>query len=136
MLARRPRACHGATVVEFALVLPVFLLFLFGLVEIGRAMMTASLLTEAARIGCRAGILTTADNKAVVAAVKAKTSGLGLEAPQVSVQVNGKDGDVAAAAARDEITVAVSVVYADVTWLPFSRWIGGKISGQYSLPRE
>jgi Flp pilus assembly protein TadG len=117
-------------------VLPVFVLFLFGLIEIGRTMMTASLLTEAARIGCRAGVLPSANNKAVHAAVTSKVGGLGLGTPQVSIQVNGSAGEVATAQTRDAITVAVSVAYADVTWLPFSRWLGGKVQGQFSLPRE
>ena len=136
MLARHRSQRAGSTVVEFAMVLPVFLLFLFGLIEIGRAMTTASLLTEAARTGCRAGVLPSADNKAVQAAIKSKVGGLGLGAPEVDIKVNGAAGEVGGADSRDEITVAVSVPYADVTWLPFSRWLGGRVRGQFSLPRE
>jgi Flp pilus assembly protein TadG len=136
MLARRRARRPGSAVVEFAMVLPVFLLFLFALIEIGRTMMTASLLTEAARTGCRAGVLPSADNGAVNAAVNSKVGGLGLGSPEISIQVNGKAGEVATAQTRDGITVAVAVDYADVTWLPFARWVGGKVRGQFSLPRE
>ena len=136
MLARHRVHRSGSAVVEFAMVLPAFLLFLFGLIEIGRAMMTASLLTEAARAGCRAGVLPSANNQAVEGAIKSKVAGLGLGTPEVNIEINGAAGEVASAQSRDEITVAVSVAYSDVTWLPLTRWLDGKVRGQFSLPRE
>jgi Flp pilus assembly protein TadG len=136
MLARRHAPRPGSAVVEFALVLPVFVMFLFGLIEIGRTMMTASLLTEAARVGCRAGVLPSSNNKAVYTAVTNKVRGLSLANPEINIEVNGTSGDVATAQTRDDITVEVSVDYSDVTWLPFTRWLGGKIQGRFSLPRE
>ena len=48
---------RGQAVVEFALVLPVFLLMLFGAIEFGRAYYTVHLLTNAAREGARMGAL-------------------------------------------------------------------------------
>ena len=47
----------GQAVVEFALILPVFLLMLFGAIEFGRAYYTVHLLTNAAREGARTGAL-------------------------------------------------------------------------------
>lgn len=47
----------GQAVVEFALVLPIFLLLLFAAVEFGRAYFSLHLLTNAAREGARAGSL-------------------------------------------------------------------------------
>ena len=41
--------------VEFALVLPIFLLLLFGLIDIGRYVYTANALNQAAREGARFG---------------------------------------------------------------------------------
>jgi len=43
----------GQTLVEFALVLPVFLLVVFGLVDVGRLVYTNSTLSQAAREGAR-----------------------------------------------------------------------------------
>jgi Flp pilus assembly protein TadG len=43
----------GATTVEFAIVCPVFLLFVFGLLEIGRFVMVKQLVEGGARIGAR-----------------------------------------------------------------------------------
>ncbi len=49
----RPERDGGQTLVEFALVLPVFLLLLFGLLDVGRMVFTNSTLSQAAREGAR-----------------------------------------------------------------------------------
>ena len=51
---RRQRRA-GQSLVEFALVLPIFLLLLFGLIDIGRYVYTANALNQAAREGARYG---------------------------------------------------------------------------------
>lgn len=48
---------RGATLVEFAVVLPVFLLFLIGITDLGRAIYYQNSLENAAREGARAGIV-------------------------------------------------------------------------------
>lgn len=50
-----PAARGGQSLVEFALVLPIFLLLLFGLIDIGRYVYTANAVNEAAREGARLG---------------------------------------------------------------------------------
>jgi hypothetical protein len=49
----RGRGQHGQGLVEFALVLPVFALALFGLLDVGRLVYTNSALSQAAREGAR-----------------------------------------------------------------------------------
>lgn len=51
---RRPRT-PGQSLVEFALVLPVFFLLLFGLIDMGRYVYLNSTLSQAAREGARVG---------------------------------------------------------------------------------
>ena len=46
---------RGQSLVEFALVLPVFLLLVFGLIDVGRFVYTGSVLSQAAREGARVG---------------------------------------------------------------------------------
>jgi hypothetical protein len=46
-------ASRGQTLVEFALVLPVFLAILFGLVDLGRFVVADNILSQAAREGAR-----------------------------------------------------------------------------------
>lgn len=45
----------GQSLVEFSLILPVFLVLMFGLVDFGRAFYTWMIVTNAAREGARAG---------------------------------------------------------------------------------
>ena len=52
-LRRRAGRRRGQTLVEFALVLPVFLLMLFGLIDMGRFVYLSSTLSQAAREGAR-----------------------------------------------------------------------------------
>lgn len=53
-LLRRPRT-RGQALVEFALIIPIFLLLVFGLVDLGRAVFISNSLAEAARDGARYG---------------------------------------------------------------------------------
>ena len=48
---------NGATLVEFAIILPVFLLLLFGIIEFGLLLYNQGIITHAAREGARAGVV-------------------------------------------------------------------------------
>jgi TadE-like protein len=50
---RRSARRRGQSLVEFALVLPIFLVILFGLIDLGRAVYLNSTLSQAAREGAR-----------------------------------------------------------------------------------
>lgn len=56
----RHRTDRGAAAVEFALILPVLFLVIAGIVDLGRAMYTQSIVTNAAREGARAAIASSA----------------------------------------------------------------------------
>jgi len=63
---KRPRQLkseHGAAAVEFALVLPVLALLLFGVIEFGLLMFNKAVLTNAAREGARFGIVSATPRK-------------------------------------------------------------------------
>jgi Flp pilus assembly protein TadG len=70
---RRGKAHRGQTLVEFALILPVFLLVLMGILDLGRAVYYSSTLNNAAREAARqaivdqtcANVITTAEERAV-----------------------------------------------------------------------
>lgn len=53
----RSEGQRGAAVVEFAIVLPVLLLLLFGIIEMGFALYDKAMITHASREGARAGIV-------------------------------------------------------------------------------
>jgi Flp pilus assembly protein TadG len=56
---------RGSAVVEFALVLPLLLLIVFGITEFGRAWMTVNIISGAAREGARLAAVTEPDVIAV-----------------------------------------------------------------------
>lgn len=76
---------RGAVVVEFALVLVILLLLLFGLLELGRALFKWNSAAEATRIGARtAAIVEVNDDAAVIAAMNTVMQGE-LDASNVTV---------------------------------------------------
>ena len=74
---RRPRE-RGAAAVEFALVLPLLFLVIAGIVDFGRALYTEVILTNAAREGVRAAVMTNASKSEVEARANAAAIGLNL----------------------------------------------------------
>jgi len=111
----------GTTAVEFAIVAPVFFLFAFGLIEFGRMVMVQQALTNAAREGCRTAVLaTTTKSGEVDAAVRGYLESVITGASNVDkVRVSVPTG-LAGTTSGTDLTVAVEVDYADVSWLPFS----------------
>ena len=53
----RRRRRRGAAAIEFALVAPLFLLFIFAMIEFGRMMMVQQVLIQASRDGARHAIV-------------------------------------------------------------------------------
>jgi len=56
----------GQSLVEFALVLPLLLLILFGITEFGRAIMTKNVLHSASREGARLAVVSAVDDSVSV----------------------------------------------------------------------
>jgi Flp pilus assembly protein TadG len=99
----RWRDDRGAAAVEFALVLPILILLLFGIIEFARAWNVRQTLTDAAREGARvavvnnqivpAGTLVTRVDSVVQAAARRA----GLDLTRLQVTMDGiSNGDVAA----------------------------------------
>jgi Flp pilus assembly protein TadG len=86
-LASRLRACRGQTMVEFALILSVLMLVVFGCVRVGMAYFTYEEVASAANAGARAAAVNRAGDPAGAAltAARAISPTLGLSASQVSV---------------------------------------------------
>ena len=83
---RRHRA--GAAVVEFAVVAPVFLLLLLGIIEYGRMVMVQQILTNAAREGARVGILDNRTEADVTAAANQFLAAANINSATISVTPN------------------------------------------------
>jgi Flp pilus assembly protein TadG len=117
-------------------VAPVIFIFLFGMIEIGRGVMVVHLLTNAARQGCRAGVISGKSNSDITTAVTRTLTPVGIASDTITVQVNDGTADASTAQSNDEITVKVTVPVASVTWLPGGTHLSGSLSGQYTLRRE
>jgi hypothetical protein len=79
---------RGQGLVEFALVLPLFLLLLFGMVEFGRAWMTKNILTGAAREAVRLAVVqvdNVASQSVAVARAQEVLNSAGIYGASVSV---------------------------------------------------
>lgn len=126
----------GAHLVEFAVVIPVFFVFVFGLIEVGRSLMVGSLITNASRVGCRTGTLPGKTDTDVAAAVDGLLSGQGITGYTTTIKVNGSAANVSTAQSTDTITVIVSVPVANTSWLPSLLYVKGSITGQFSMPHE
>jgi Flp pilus assembly protein TadG len=55
--AFHPRRENGATMVEFAIILPLFIILIFGIIEFGLLLYNKGIITHAAREGARAGVI-------------------------------------------------------------------------------
>lgn len=64
-----PRNERGASAVEFALVLPLLILFLFGIIEFGFILYDKAVITNASREGARKGIIYDEDESGAAVAV-------------------------------------------------------------------
>jgi Flp pilus assembly protein TadG len=80
----RRRGSAGQSLAEFALVLPVFILTLVALFDLGRAVFAYNTLTNAAREGARLAIVNQ-DIPTIVARAKAQTAIIELNDPSVTV---------------------------------------------------
>jgi hypothetical protein len=93
-------------------------------------------MNNAARQGCRVGIIEGKSTADITAAVKSALSAQGINAEVATVQVNDATADASTARAGDEITVTVTVPVANVTWPPGGQFLKGSIAGRYTLRRE
>jgi Flp pilus assembly protein TadG len=114
---------RGATAVEFALLLPVLLLLVCGLIDFGRALNAQITLTQAAREGARLAAL---GEPNVVSRTQAAATGLS----GVSVTVTACPGGTGSTAAAADATVQVSYPFSFITPLSaIARLVGGSGPG-------
>jgi hypothetical protein len=107
VIARVSRDRRGQALAEFALVLPLVLLFIAGIIEMGRAWNIKQAVTDAAREGARYGVvqdpaITTTDD------VKAKVEE---RLALASVETSTIDFSAGFHAAGEEFSVTVSTPY-------------------------
>ena len=81
------RRRRGAAVVEFAIVVPIFVLLVFGMIEFGRMVMVHQLLVGAAREGARQAIVNGATAVDVEQTVRNYLTATSIDGQEASVTV-------------------------------------------------
>jgi Flp pilus assembly protein TadG len=115
----------GAAAVEFAIVAPIFLLFIFAMVEFGRMMMVQQIIVQTARDGARHAIVNGSTVETTRDLVEQQLTDNTVTVERDAITV---DPNPATAAAGDQITVTVTIPFGDVTWLP-----GGSLLNRVDL---
>lgn len=117
-MRRRGPGSRGQALAEFALVLPIFLLILFGIIDGGRLVFANNHLAEAAREGSRWGSVqgrstTAAGRDAIADETLARINGV--PSPEVVVSCERNEAPVANCASRDVLIVRVTADFQLVT---------------------
>ena len=101
------KSLNGQSLVEFALVVPIFLIMILGIIEFSRLWETINIVTSAAREGARVAAVTAPDvSRAQAAARNVLTAGNVTQTPTITVA--GPNGS-------SEITVTVQVAFTPFT---------------------
>jgi Flp pilus assembly protein TadG len=155
---RTARLRRGVAAVEFAVVAPVLLLLIFGIIELGRALMVQHVLSEAARDSARYAVVTEGANKStpvIQAYALSRLKSYGITTANIPVVLvnDSSSTDLSACTGPtqqtgaasfgkytngSEVTVKVTVNFSEVTWIPFVRFIGAnaQLTAQYTLRRD
>jgi Flp pilus assembly protein TadG len=106
-------------VVELAIIVPVLVFLTIGMIEVARGLMVKETLSNAARKGCRTGILPTGTNSAITADINQVLSDNGIDSTYatITVLVNGNAVDAGTAVQHDQISVKVAIPVSKVAWI-------------------
>jgi Flp pilus assembly protein TadG len=110
---------RGTSAVELAMVAPLLLALVMGMIEAARLGMVCQLLTTAAREGCRVAVLEGMTQTDVQDRITAVLSGSGISVGTVTPTCP-TPYTWTTAPMGTAITVSMSVSYSDVSWLKFS----------------
>ncbi len=132
-LGSKPRTDRrGAAVVEFAVVAPIFLLLVLGMIEFGRVLMVQQMLINASREGARVAVLDGATTGDVESTVDDYLDGSSISAANVTVTPDPPSN----AGFGDPVTVRVTLPFDQVSWLPSPMYLSGYMITAESVMRR
>ena len=108
------RSRAGAATVEFALVAPILIMFVFGIIEFSRGLMVRQTLINATREGAREASLPDATMSSVKTKVVDFLDSASIDIDSSSVTVTP---DPEEAIDNEQITVSVSIPYSEIGWI-------------------
>lgn len=121
-ISRSYRKQRGAAAVEFAIVAPVFLLLVFGMIEYGRMVMVQQMLTNASREGARRAVLDGSTEADVRDVVKDYLTPANIPVADSDITILIGDpaaaGSLSNAAFGEPIHIKVGINFGQVSWLP------------------
>ena len=115
-IRRRRHHRSGAAAIEMAIVLGLLILLVFGIIEMGRAIMVNQVITNAAREGARRAVIPGATDAQVQARVDQYLAAANITGATRTIEINGAPGTLAGAPARAQVGVSVSVPYSNVSY--------------------
>lgn len=130
---RRTRGTpRGASVVEFAVVAPILLLLVLGLIEFGRVMIVQQALVAGARESCRVAALSSTTRQDVLdrAAITLNAAGV------TRYTVTLRPDPPSAASAGDAVSVTIQAAFNDVSWLTSPIYLRGRTLGATCVMRR
>lgn len=131
---------RGVSTVEMALVLPVFVVSMLGVIEVARGMMMIQVLENAARTGVRMAVLENTTNTQVTSSVQSLVQNTTSVTPAnvtVTIGVNGSNSAaLSTAKPGDTISVSVAVQIAAASWVPPSYLKGKTLTALCTMPHE
>ncbi|MDB4749618.1 pilus assembly protein [Rubripirellula sp.] len=122
----------GAAAVEMAIVLPLLLILVFGIIEFGRAMMVQQILVNTAREAARRAVVPGATDEQVYGILDSYLENAGIDNYEAHIELDGvrhpfnADGSsgnqfaylIDNAQHRTKIGIDLSVLHSDVAWGP------------------
>lgn len=105
-LGRKTRRSDGQALVEFALLVPLLVLIVLGIIEFGRIWMTMNVLASAAREGARIAAVTSPDQARVQTAVENLLNAADITG--ATITTTGPNSD-------NKVTVRVQIDYTVIT---------------------
>ncbi len=112
---------RGAAVVELAFTAPILFLLVFGMIDVGRAVMVQNLITNAARDGARSAVLDGANADEIETQVTAYLAASSVGGATATISPN----PLTLAGLGDPVSVTVQVPFNSVSWLPSSMYFQG-----------
>lgn len=106
MQMRLIKSQRGQSLVEFALILPLFIVVLFGIMEFGRLWEMTNLITSASREGARVAAISGTSQSQAINAAQNVLSAANID--NATITVSGPN-------ASNEVSVTVSIDYEPIT---------------------
>ena len=124
---------RGASVVEFAIVAPIFFLLIMGIIEYGRMVMVQQIITNASREGARYAVLDGSTSATVTTTVETYLTNVAISGATVTVTPNS----IGSAAFGDPVEVTVDIPFSKVSWLPTPLFLNtSKLTASTVMRRE